>query len=152
MKVFWARFIAWIAFMVVAPVVFICVRYHVFTSQDLNFRLTGWGIIALIIVAISVASILKEVVSCLPRGSMIRQCIVGYIKISPILFIALIIGAIKDYAEAFEQTLVFVFVCEAIAIPLNPLPKWAQDHGISLVEHTLFSAFKRALVESKRES
>ena len=147
--VFRLRLALWVAFAAVAPIVFIAIRFGVFTHKDAGYRLTGWGVIALIVLSVVMYSMIKEAMIGLPRGSMLRQCVSGYVKLVPLILITLMLDAIKENIDSMEQTFVFITISEAIAIPINPLPKWADQHGINLMENTLFNAFKRAISSDK---
>lgn len=143
-KEFWVRLVIWVIFAAVIPVAYIAAKYKIFTAKDESYKLTGWGIIAIIIVAVFLISLIKEVLAGLPKGSMIRQCITGAMKLIPFFLLLLVVHAIKNSIEAFEGFLVVLIVSEAVATPINPLPKWAAQNNVEIGENAIFKAISRA--------
>ena len=65
---------------------------------------------------------------------MTYQILSGLIKvILPLILVYLVVNAIEDSIRQFKQALFIVIGCEAIAIVVNPFPKYMHDKGI---EHT----------------
>lgn len=150
-KEFWIRFCLWVLFAAVIPVTYIAVRYGIFSAKDEPYRLTGWGVIAIIVVGVFMTSLAKEVVVGMPKGSMVRQCVSGFLKIMPLFLFVFVIHAIKESIDAFESFLVVLVTCEAIAVPLNPMPKWSTMNGVDLDEESFFRALSSALFGKKED-
>ena len=126
-RVFAARLAAWFAFACAAPVGFIAWRYDLFaTVSKVNFG--GWGLVAIAIIAAFALSVVKYVKQGLKGWSMTKQVLSGIAKVLvPLLALYFALAAIRDSLDAFLQALGVTIASEAVAIPLNPLPKWAYE-------------------------
>lgn len=125
---FWTRFVSWTMFACILPFLFIVWRFKLFGKIS-RIQIGGWGIIAIIIVVAFIFSIIRYVkIAFKGRYSLTGQILSGICKIIlPLLTFMLILWGLKNSIEEMLQALGFVIVCESIAIPLNPLPKWAYD-------------------------
>lgn len=107
----------------VLPFAFIAWRYDIFTAET-KMRLTGWGTVAVIILIVFVATLVKYVYKGLKPG-LAKQCIGGVVKILlPLIILYMLIVSIQNSLEMFKQALGCTIICEAIGIPLNPFPSW----------------------------
>ena len=90
---------------------------------------SGFGVIAIVIVAFFVFAILRYVrIALSAEYSLIGQIINGFCKIIiPLIAALLILNSVKSSVDLMMQALGCVIACEAVAIPLNPLPKWAYE-------------------------
>lgn len=143
-KEFFIRLGVWSAFAVIIPIIFIAVRYGLFS--DSGTSLSGWGITAVVIACAFFMYIMKSAKKGLPEGSMLRQCIDGFAALIPVLGLLLLLHSIKNTVDCFEQVLVVVLLCEAVAVPVNPMPKWAAQHKEEKVDgfiKRLVDAFKK---------
>lgn len=150
-KEFWIRFCFWAVIAAGIPVGFLAWRYGLFTaSQGQVTSLTGWGTLASIILAIFFIYILREAKRGMPAGSMVVQCINGYTAIIPLLALLLIVHSIKNSVNYFEETLCVIILCEAIAVPINPMPKWAAQNHIDMESNIIISAIRKAIGKDKQ--
>lgn len=150
--VFWIRFVLWTLCACVFPFMFIVWRFELFQSIS-KMQIGGWGIIAILIVAVFIFSILKYVKLALSaKYSLVGQILGGFCKvILPLLVILCVLYSVRDNVNAMIQALGCVILCEAVAIPLNPLPKWVYDQqkGVKdeekkeTVDYLLDNFFKR---------
>ena len=126
--VFWFRFVLWTLFACVLPFLFIAWRFELFGKVG-QFQLSGWGIIGIVIVFIFAITVIKYIKLALSaKYSLIGQILSGFCKIIlPLLMALAILKSIKDSVDTMMTVLGVVIVCEAAAIPLNPLPKWAYE-------------------------
>ena len=76
---------------------------------------------------------------------MFRQCIDGYSALIPLIILIIAIDAVKANIGKLETFLIFLAICEAVAIPVNPLRKWAEQHNIEIAENFLMKCIKRAI-------
>lgn len=143
-KQFWIRFAAWAALAVGVPLVYIAVEYGIFTNKT-GTSLSGWGIIALIFVIIMITLIVRQARAGLPRGSMARQCIDGYMVLIPLVGAVVLIHQAKSSMQSFERFLVVMVVCEAVAVPVNPMPRWGAENGIEESTNVIARAIGIAL-------
>ena len=126
-KIFVTRLITWIIFALILPVCFIVFRFDIFHKSP-HFALGFWGLFAVIIILTFVISSLRYICKAMPF-SMATQIIGGVAKV--ILPLGLLLFAayyIKMNLDAFIQALWVVLCSEAVAIPLNPMPKWIHEH------------------------
>lgn len=126
--VFWTRFVSWFLFSCGLPFAFIVWRFQLFQKIS-KIQIGGWGIIAIIIVAVFIFTVIKYVKLALnAKYTMTAQILGGICKIILPLLVALItLYSVRDNVDLMIQVLGCVTICEAIAIPLNPLPKWAYE-------------------------
>jgi hypothetical protein len=126
-KIFIIRAIAWSIFACILPVVFIGWRYDIF-KQVSKVSLSGWGLIAIIIIFAFLYAFIKYIRAGLGPWSMLKQVLNGVFKVLlPLLILLLICMAIKSNIEYFIQALGCVLICETIAIPVNPFPQWVYE-------------------------
>jgi hypothetical protein len=129
-KEFIIRLSAFIILGCIAPFLFIAFRYDLFKKVN-EMSLSGWGLIAVVIVFFFARYVLKMIKMGMPY-SMFTQCISGALKvILPLLCLYFCVDAIRTSIDLFQQALVFTIICEALAIPVNPLPKWVQQAQIT---------------------
>lgn len=149
MAEFWIRFVAFFLLAVVAPFTFLAISYGIFDNKEgESVSLSGWGILGLAICAIVIISILSQAKKGLPYGNMFRQCIEGYSKIIPLVIFIVIIHAVKANIDKLETFLIFLAICESVAIPINPIQKWAQQNNIEIAENFLMKCIRRAIGKS----
>ena len=69
---------------------------------------------------------------------MTYQILSGLIKvILPLLLLLIFINALEDSIKQFKQALCIVIGCEAVAIVVNPFPKYMNDKGIEKTENLM---------------
>lgn len=92
--------------------------------------ITGWGLIAIIIVFVFVKYIIHALRLSTPY-SMTFQILNGIVKvILPLLILYFVVSAIQNSIAIFKSALMFTILCELVAIPINPLPKYMHDKHI----------------------
>lgn len=127
--VFAIRFILWSIFAAILPFIFIAWRYGIFTAES-KIKLTGWGIIAVVIVIVFIITLFKY----LYRGmkfSIWKQIILGFVGIVlPLTIVLLLVVEIESHIALVKQALVCVIICEVIGIPLNPFPEWLERRRV----------------------
>lgn len=140
-RVFIARVILFTLFGCVLPFTFIAWRYQIFRGTQI--ALTGWGFIAILIVFFFVMYCLKVLQNSIPF-SMTYQILNGFIKvILPLILVLCVVNALQDSIQIFKQALMVTIICEAIAIIVNPFPKFMHDRGIERVENLMDIFFKK---------
>lgn len=147
-NIFIARLVMFCLFACVFPFAFIAWRYEIFSVGN-KVSLTGWGIIALIIVLFFVKYILK-ILSINKKYSMTSQIFVGIFKvIVPLLVFWIIINSISKSINLFNQALICTIICEFIAIPINPLPQWIYKNDIK-TENIKLNNFFESVFKNKQ--
>lgn len=126
-KIFWMRFVSWALFAAILPFIFILFRFNIFHREPV-VALGFWGTFALGIILAFIVSVLRYVCKAMPF-SMAAQCIGGFGKVVlPLLILLFVAIYIRDKLDVFIQALSVVVVCEAVAVPINPMPKWIHEH------------------------
>lgn len=134
-KEFIIKFILWLIFVAVIPIVCIVDRYDLVKNNPLKY--TGWGIIVIAILTI-VAMVILGYFLKLMKWSMFKQVLAGIRNVLIPLGV-LFVGAelIASNIENIKYILIFSMISEAIAIPLNPFPKWVYLKNISDLKEAL---------------
>ena len=123
--VFATRVLAWTCFAMVLPFVFIAYRYGLFRDNG-AISVSGWGIIAIIIVLVFAITVINYIRKGLKPG-MLKQCVMGVVKvIIPLVAVLLIVQGIRTDIDLFTKALGVTIACELVAIPLNPFPAWLE--------------------------
>lgn len=136
-KIFIARAIAWALFACVLPVLFIGWRYDLFRVVS-NVQFGGWGLIAVVMIFAFLTVFARYLKSGFPEWSMTKQIVSGVAKILiPLGALLAICVSIRSSLDYFIQALSCTLMCEAIAIPLNPFPKWVWDKSQGRFESSL---------------
>ena len=170
-SVFWTRFAAFISVGLIAPISFIAYKFELFQTIS-KVQISGWGILIIIFVAAFILGVTKYVkVAMSAKYTLLGQILSGFMKVILPLMVALIlIGALqkisKANAEGMEKNienityvLSFTLGCEMVAIPMNPLPKWANDmqkdveieKRKSATDYLLTEYFKRKKAEDGKQ-
>ena len=127
--IFGIRLALWCTFAAILPFIFIAWRYGIFHSES-KIKLTGWGIIAVIIVIVFLITLIKYLYEGMKPG-FAKQCISGVVKIIlPLVILLLLVIEIKNHIALVEQALSCVILCELVGIPLNPFPSWLEKRRI----------------------
>lgn len=149
-KVFWGRFAAWTVFSCVLPVAFIAWRYDLFTKVG-TLQLSGYGVVAVIILAAFAIAVCKYVKRAMDaKWTMAGQCISGTAKvIVPLFALFLVLKAMEQSIGIFIQCLGVVIVCETIAIPLNPMPRYVYEATEGRTQDTIDYFFRK--VDERKE-
>ena len=123
-KIFIIRVILWTLFSCVIPVGFIGWRYKLFDKVG-KLQLSGWGLIAIIILLVFLYVLIKYIRAGFVEWSMIKQIIDGVAKIIfPLSALLMICIGLRSSVDIFIQALSCVLLSEVIAIPINPFPEW----------------------------
>lgn len=143
--IFLIRFIAFVIFACALPFAFIAWRFGLFSqSQGSGVALSGWGVVAIIVVLIFAIYVLRMLKLGQPF-SLFSQIVSGLVKvILPLVICLLVLRAMKNNIDAMIQALTCTIICEMVAIVVNPLPKWVEDNHIereSLKVSALFNKF-----------
>ena len=64
---FITRFVLWITCALIVPFTYVAIEYGIFKNKEATKALSGWGIVALIVVGIVAISVFAEIRKALPR-------------------------------------------------------------------------------------
>lgn len=150
-KLFWARFGIYVLFGLIAPVLFLIWRFELFQKIS-SVSVGGWGVVAIVIIFVFFVKMLKYIKKGLPY-SFFTQCINGIVKVIVPLFVALlIIYCMRNCMEQLIQFLVVLIVCEFVAVPANPFPKWIHDNHLEQEENKYRKVFEDLGVVKPKEN
>lgn len=138
--IFWSRMVGWVMFSCVFPIVTFSARFGLFEKntvrtdslgnviESTSTSLNGWGLASCAVIGFTISAIIKEVIAAYPGYSLTKQWLTGFRKtVLPLLvgfFVCLFIHNVVQHLMFCLGTLA---VCQFIAIPLNPLPKWRYE-------------------------
>ena len=127
----------WTLFSCVIPVIFIGWRYSLFSKVS-SISLSGWGLIAVVIVFAFVIVVVKYIKAGFVEWNMLKQIINGIIKVVlPLGTMLAVCVSIRSNIDMFIQALSCTLLCEVIAIPINPFPKWVYEKSKGRFESTV---------------
>ena len=131
------RVVLWALFSCAIPVAFIGWRYSLFNKVS-SLSLSGWGLIAVVIIFAFLIVVVKYVKAGFVEWSMTKQIITGIMKvIVPLGTILAVCISIRSNIDMFIQALSCTILCEVIAIPINPFPKWVYEKSKGRFESTV---------------
>lgn len=126
-KKFIIRAIGWTIFACLIPVAFICWRYGIFHKAG-SIKFSGLTLVSIIVLFFFARALIGYIRAGLVGWSMFKQVLNGVIKVLiPIATVLLIANSMRNSLNYFVQALCVVLVSEAIAIPINPFPKWVYE-------------------------
>lgn len=130
-KIFITRLICFILIGFIGPIIYLITRYNLF-RPDTSMQIGLWGVIVFgILIGLAGTLIWFYLQAMKTKYSILKQCIHGLLKvILPLSCVALLLMWFRDNLAMVIESL-WVFVCfELVAIPINPLPKWAFDNNV----------------------
>jgi len=140
-KEFLTKLILFITFSIIAPIVYLSIRFSLFTSKT---SLSLWGVFVLMILCSMIIIMLKYYLSGMKtKWSIAKQIINGFLKIIMPLVIILILAIwfkakytwLLSNIDAFIEVMCVIIGCEIFAVLINPLDKWAFENNVDgLVE------------------
>lgn len=156
LTIFWSRLAGYLAFSTIIPIATFAVKFGLFKEDATrvdelgnvidaaSISLNGWGIISCIIVAITASGIIKEIIAAYPTYSLTKQCFTGILKnIIPLITAYLICYFLNGVIGHIMYCLSIIIICQSIAIPLNPLPKWRYEKAGVEDYNTLISSLTK---------
>lgn len=160
--IFWARMVGWALFSCILPIITFSVKFGLFDKpepkvdslgnviESASISLNGWGLISCALIGFAASAVVTEIIAAHPDYSLTKQCLLGFKKtILPLLigfFICMFINNVVTHIMFCLATLV---ICQAVAIVLNPLPKWryektgAEEYSSAIAYLTNFVKLKR---------
>lgn len=114
------------------------------------------GAVAIIILGIGVCILIKFYLAGMKtRYSLLKQVVEGIYKIVlPTVAALLVVHFFKTYTEQLTEMLWVLLPFEAVAIVVNPLPKWAFDNnveGIGEITDKIFGKVRPLKVQKVEE-
>lgn len=142
LKEYIIRLLIWATVLLVPPLIYLEVNYGLFTNKT-GLALSGWGVVGVTFGVIMLLYVLNQIKSGFDNGSMFRQCVEGYIRLLPMIAIIVIIHYVKTAMDKMEGFLVIVALCQIVAVPINPNPKWAEQNGTKTIMDCLKTIFHK---------
>ena len=133
---FWIKFALYVLFGAIIPFMFLVWRFNLFGKAS-KIQIGGWGLFGIMFLGIFFAKTIKVVRMGLPY-SLITQILEGVIKVLiPLGVAALAAFYLRNVMQQLFQFLCITFICETIAIVVNPLPKWLYEHQLDERKNTI---------------
>lgn len=142
-RTFFIRLTSFIIFGLIIPFGFLTMRFELFTKTS-KIKIGGWGMVAIILVAVFFNSLLKSVRKGMPFSFTVHV-MNGIAKIIPLLAITAIIYLLKDSIEQTFQFMCVLVVCESIALIVNPVPEWMHQKGIDQKEDRINNILSKVI-------
>lgn len=137
-KEFWYRFGLYMLFGLVIPFVFLVWRFRLFEKVS-KVSIGGWGLIAIIFVAVFFIGLLKAVRKGMPF-SFATQVIEGLCKLTiPLIIACSCIYFMQDLMTEMFQFLCILTISETIAVIVNPIPQWSHENQLEAQENKVKS-------------
>lgn len=134
-KEFFIKLILWVFFAAAVPIMAIVDKYDMIKNGTLKY--TGWAIIVFIIAFIFI-SVICGYIGKIFKWSMPLQIFNGVrLVLVPLFFMLIGVDLIVSNIANVKYILVVSLISEAIAIPLNPFPKWLYMKNISDLREAL---------------
>lgn len=120
---FTLRLIGFILIGIIGPLLIIYSQYQMFSPRVPNsIKIHGWGIVAAIVLFGGLYYIISSLAQAFSNYA-VRQIMSGISKIIvPLLIAYLLAGTIAANIDKIRIILLGSLICQAIAIPLNPIP------------------------------
>lgn len=156
-RIFIARVIGWVIFSCLLPVAFIVWRYDLFRKAG-TVQMSGWGLFAIVIIFVFIYVLVKYINAGFKGYSMTKQVLNGVTKVLiPLGALLALCVSIRNNADFFIQALGLVLICETIAIPVNPFPKWVYektegqtDNVVDVITQDVETKIKKKKKEEKK--
>ena len=139
--IFWTRFFIYIVFGLVIPISFLIWRFDLFSSTN-KIKFGGWGILAIILMAIFMINLSKQTEECFENG-IEKQIIRAIRKVFiPLLSVTLCLWAVSDFINELIQFFIVITMCETIASMVNPMFDLAKEHKEGRIENKMIKMAK----------
>lgn len=136
--IFWTRLIVWLLIGCVTPIVVFAAKFGLFVSEPVvdsmgnavetaNISISGWGIIACLIVGRYLVYIVKEIADAYSGYSFAKQCWQGVVHTIPVVIAYAVCYFLSGVISQLMFCLAILSICKLIAYPINPLPKWKYE-------------------------
>ena len=140
---FWTLMSLFLTFSLLIPILYLTIRYDLFTKTT-TIQIGLWGIILFGIMIAVISVLIKYYLSGLKtKYSYGKQVVEGVVKlILPLCLTLAVVFFLKDNMDAVIESLCVIIPSEFGAILVNPLPKWAFDNnvdGLAEISDKLFS-------------
>jgi hypothetical protein len=134
------RLFSWLSIAFVAPITFMLIRFEMFEKVT-NVSVGGWGLIFILFITIFIIYALRMIEEGFVVG-VVKQSIRGVRKIIlPLIMLILGLYWLKDCLPQLMEFLIFIVICETVALPINPLPSWLFEKGIEVSAFKIKSIF-----------
>lgn len=138
--IFWIRLVLWLCASCVIPISTFAIKFGLFKKDASitdslgnvitppSISLNGWGIVSCIIIGYTINAVCKELIAAYPKYSLAKQWLTGFTKtVLPLIVAFYICMFLNEVLTHVMFCLGTIAVCQFVAIPLNPLPKWRYE-------------------------
>lgn len=121
----------------VCPIIFLSIKFKLFESADSSIRLTGWGIMAIMILTIGLYKLIRWCINNFGYNYWLGV-LNGLIGV--VLWLALALVLIRSITKSFERiefVLQWSILTCSIGAFLNPLPHMAHCNKLKLFKEAI---------------
>lgn len=129
-----------------APIVYLFFRHNLFnTTETTSVSISLWGFLAIIIFTIVVIIFCYYVISGLKtRYFWWKHVVIGFASIIlPLTVCYLGLSWLSDNIDYLKEFILVTIGCEAVAIIINPMPKWMFENNIEGFCNIINRAFNK---------
>ena len=150
--VFITRLVATFMFAVVGPITYILARFKPFDYSE-HLSIGFAGIVAIIIFGVAVCVLIKYYLAGMKaKFNMTKQILEGIYRILvPIAAALAICYVARTYINQLIEIFAVLIPFEAVAIVVNPLPKWAFENNVDGIGEITDKVFSRVKIHVKKE-
>ncbi len=125
---FFVRLLAWVLLAIVGPLVLILTQYDFFSAtQTVSQKISGWGIIIIVIVFSGIYYVLSSVAKALPNPYL-ENVLMGILKVVlPLIIVYFLSGIIARNIDKIKLILMGSIIFQTLALFVNPLPEFIQN-------------------------
>ena len=143
-SIFAVRFTSFLATALIAPCVYLIVRFDLFRSTS-KLQIGLWGCVMFGIIIAVVTVLIKFYLDGMKnRYSYFKQLVQGLISlILPLTLVLVILIYLRDNIDLIIEALYVFIPCEIVAICVNPLPRWCYENNVEGIGEIADKIFKR---------
>lgn len=142
-KQFTILFCLFLLFSVGVPIAYLCIRFNLFKDKTLAISMGGILVFGILLAVLGV--MIKYYLDGMKtKYSFLKKILQGTLKvILPLALLTFIMVYIGDNITFIKEALFIITPCEALAVIINPLPKWCFDNNIDGLAKISDKIFKR---------
>lgn len=149
-KTFWIKLSVYILFGLIVPLIFMFWRFKLFESVPSTTKLSGWGLIAILLIFFFFTKLINAVKKGM-KYSQGLQVLNGLTKVTiPLILLAVCINFMKNLTNELFQLVVVLCFSETIAYIINPLPLWAIENNIEYNSEGFLNSLKKMINNDKK--
>lgn len=140
--IFITRLITYFIFSLALPIAYLIWKFQLFRRVS-KVSIGGWGLVLIIFLAVYFWKLISAARKGLKFG-MTRQVLNGLCGITlPLAISYLVLWWLSGNIQELIDFLLVLTICETVAIPINPIPKWQFDNNKEVTEMSIMSIVEK---------